>query len=226
MARGRLHKRFGKRRRKYADNPAPRSRSNPPLLTDVAELLGPGFAAFVATRFLTRIAAVQVEKWKPSWGKHAGAVASIGSFLAAWFLAHRVKWLEKYHTPLVVGSGIATGQSIMQLYLPRVGWIVSDATPELNDVASGTGSLSPATQMDVLTQNGFSPTNEDPNDFQYNDSYDAGIFARDQQQHHHHRQQAPAAQAPSSSTDDDDLSDLDIQADASMGGIFAGGVAG
>ncbi|HEY4266674.1 MAG TPA: hypothetical protein VGM94_00650 [Galbitalea sp.] len=231
MARGRLKKRFGKRR--YTDNPAPR-RSNPPLLADLVEFIAPGFAGFAATRFLTRIAAVQVEKWKPSWGKHAGAVASLASFFSAWFLAHRVKMLEKYHTPIVVGSGIAAAQSLIQLYIPRLGWMVSDATPELDDVASGvTSSTSGDTTTQMLTANGFTASNDDPSDYTFNDEYDAGIFSRgDQaQRQHHQRQQQPPAAAPTaatgSSTDDDLLAELDMQDQGSggAGGIFNGNLA-
>jgi hypothetical protein len=119
----------------------------------------------------------QVAQRAPSWGKHAGAVASVGSFLAAWFLAHKWKWLEKWHTPIVVGSAIAAGQSLLQIYAPNLlGWIVSDATPETLAAAAGTaqGALSAPDQQ--LAQLHLQPTNEDPNEFTYNDSYDAGRY--------------------------------------------------
>lgn len=229
MARGRMHKRFGKRRRHH-DNPSPKR--NPPLLTDVAEFILPGFAGFAATRFLTRIAATQIEKRKPSWGKHAGALASLASFFSAWFLAHRSKFLEKYHTPLVVGSGIAALQSIIQLYIPRVGWMVSDATPEMletavdpTQVASGNG-VTPA----QLTAAGFNLTDDDPQDYQYNDSYDAGIFSKNGNGHHHQRPPVSSSgapqQSPPATTDDDDiLSELDASTPqgAGVGGVFSGG---
>lgn len=163
MARSRLH-------RRYVKTP----KHNPPLFTDLAEFVIPGFGGFAATRFLTRIAGTQVAQRAPSWGKHAGAVVSVSSFLAAWFFAHRVKWLEKYHTPIVVGSAIAAAQSLLQLYAPNLlGWIVSDASPEI--AAATTGKLS--TQDQQLAQMNLLPTNEDPNEFRWDDMYDAGRYS-------------------------------------------------
>ena len=100
MARSKLHRRYRKRRNPDSSGP----RANPPLFTELAEFIGPGFAGFAATRFATYLAATQVAKRKPTWGKPAGAAVSIGAFLAAWLLAHRWKWLAKYQTPIVVGA--------------------------------------------------------------------------------------------------------------------------
>jgi hypothetical protein len=164
MARSRLHRRYVKKTFK----------ANPPLFTDLVEFVIPGFGGFAATRFVTRVAMTQVAQRAPSWGKHAGAVASVGSFLAAWFLAHKWKWLEKWHTPIVVGSAIAAGQSLLQIYAPNLlGWIVSDATPEL---AAGTAQAALTAPDQQLAQLHLQPTNEDPNEFTYNDSYDAGRY--------------------------------------------------
>jgi hypothetical protein len=164
MARSRLHRRYVRTSPKH----------NPPLFTDLVEYVAPGFGGFAATRFLTRVASTQVAQRAPSWGKHAGAVASVGSFLAAWFLAHKVKWLEKYHTPIVVGSAIAALQSLLQLYLPNaLGWMVSDATPEL----AGAAQSKLSAQDQQLAQMRLQPTDEDPNEFIYNDAYDAGRYS-------------------------------------------------
>jgi len=207
MARSRLNRRY---KRKAKRNPAaPSYRPNPPVWTEIAELAGPGFGGFAASRFLTRAATTQIAKRAPSWGKHAGAAAAIGSFLAAWFLANRWKWLEKYHTPIVVGSAIAAAQSLIQLYLPSIGWIVSDATPEL---ASADQSLSVAPQnMHLL------PTNDDPSEFTYNDSFDAGRYGHQQPPPPTSAGTGPGGPAPS------DMSDLaidDVIGAANLG-VFA-----
>lgn len=166
MARSRLH-------RRYVKNSG--LKHNPPLFTDLVEFVVPGFGAFAATRFATRVAMTQVAQRAPSWGKHAGAVVSVGSFLAAWFLAHKWKWLANWHTPIVVGSAIAAGQSLLQIYAPNVlGWIVSDATPELAASAAQSAISAPDQQ---LAQMQLQPTNEDPNEFMYNDAYDAGRYS-------------------------------------------------
>jgi hypothetical protein len=161
----RLHKRY-RHRRKSREGSAPRR--NPPLITELGEWIGPGFAAFAATRFGTRIAATQIAKKKPSWAKHAGAIASVAAFAAAWLLAHRVKFLAKYHTPIAVGAGIAALQSLIQLYVPKLGWMVADATPEI--------AHTPAPAQPQLPAN-FELLDDDPSIYTYNDAYDAGRYA-------------------------------------------------
>lgn len=206
MARSRLSKRYKRRLRKNPGT-APRLRANPPLFSELAEFIGPGFGGFAATRLLTRIAATQIAKRKPSMGKHAGAAASIGSFLAAWFLAHRVKALEKYHTPIVVGAGIAALQSLIQLYVPKLGWMVADASPQIAEEARAKQVRGPRPE-DVEPLD-----DEDPNMYTYNDSYDAGRSDRTQTR----------ADQSASSSDVDDLDDLDLQdvGQGVGGGIFS-----
>lgn len=164
----RIHRRYKHRRNRGGSEPSPRR--NPPLFTDLAEWVGPGFAGFAVTRLVTRIASSQVAKAKPSLGKHAGAITSVGTFLAAWFLAHRWKVLAKYHMPITVGAALASIQSLVQLYIPKIGWIVADPTPEI-----ATSALTPqqiaATQMEVV------PVDDDPNEYVYNDAFDNGRYA-------------------------------------------------
>lgn len=188
----RLHKRYGRKR----TNEGGGFRSNPPLLTDMAEFIGPGFASFAATRFLTRIAAVQLARKKPSWGRHAGAITSVASFAAAWFGAHRVKVLEKYHTPIVVGSAIAALQSLIQLYVPKLGWMIADASPQLAEELQLTA---PAAQTLNLPP-GVELLDEDPNLYSYNDSFDNGSST-------------PKTQAQ---RDDELLSDLNLDDSADL----------
>lgn len=212
----RIHRRYRKNKKHKSEGGT--RRHNPPLLKDMLEYIGPGFAAFAITRFGTRIVATQIAKWKPSWAVHAGAAASVGSFLAAWLLAHKVKWLEKYQAPLMVGSAIAAAQSLIQLYAPNLlGWAVSDATPQLasgssaNSLSSGqTVTMADGTQLQV--------TDDNPADFTYNDSFDAGRYTGSSGQTTGSATgQAPAA-APAATGDDELLADLDLDTN---GGIFA-----
>jgi hypothetical protein len=207
MARSRLHKRYKRRYRRNPDGGS--ARSNPPLFQDIAEFIGPGFAGFAATRLLTHVAATQIAKRAPKLGKHAGAAASVGAFLSAWFLANRVKWLAKYQMPLIVGSGLAAAQSLLQLYIPKLGWMVSDASPQIAAEASAR-SLGP-------NPDNLQPIDDDPNEYVYNDSYDAGRV--DSTQHRADQQAATSAAPPP----DDDLSDLDLEemGQGVGGGIFA-----
>lgn len=109
---------------------------NPPMMEDLAELILPGFGGYAATKFLHRIISVQLTKRYPNAGKHVAAASTIGSFLAAWLLAHRVKRLAEYHTPIVIGSAIASIQTLVQTYFPRYGWMVSDVQPDALPAAS------------------------------------------------------------------------------------------
>lgn len=174
----RLRRRLHKRYRRNPSSSAPAR--NPPLLAEIGGFILPGFGGFAATRFLTRLASTQVAKRKPSLGKHAGVIASVGSFFAAWFLAHRIKWLAEYQQPIVVGAGLAAIQSILQLYFPMIGWMVSDASPA--ELEEGNGS----TQQIVTAPNGrqfrmddLQPIDDDPNEFTYDDSFDAGRMSRE-----------------------------------------------
>lgn len=193
----RLHKRYGRHKR----NPES-YKSNPPLLTDIAEFVGPGFASFAATRFLTRIAAVQLARKKPSWGKHAGAITSIAAFVAAWWGAHRVKFLAKYHTPIVVGSAIAALQSVIQLYIPKLGWMISDASPQLD--AESQHLLAAGNQTSAQLAEGIEYLDEDSNEYIYGDGMDAGRTSTTQRA-------APTSAAQAKVASDDDLIDsLDL----------------
>lgn len=110
-------------------NPSRGPRPNPPMGVDLLEYIGPGFGAFAATRLLARFTAAQFARRFPAQAKHAGAVASVGAFLAAWFGAHRVKQLERFHHPIVVGAGIAALQTLVQTYIPKLGAMLAEPAP-------------------------------------------------------------------------------------------------
>lgn len=197
---GLVHRRYRKKKKR---SEASKPRPNPPLIQELAEFIGPGFAAFAATRFGTRIAAQTIAKKKPTWGKHAGAIASVGSFVAAWLLAHRLKWLEKYHTPIAVGAGIAALQSLIQLYVPKLGWMVADASPELAQVSAPIAASVPL-------PNGLEPVDEDPELYTYDERYDAGVRAA--------TTSTPAGPAV---LPDDELLDIDLDESESVGAFGA-----
>lgn len=206
---------LAKFKRRHKKNPGEPKR-NPPIGTDLVEYILPGFGAFAATRFMTRIAAVQISKRWPKYAKHAGAMASVGAFAAAWFGAHRVRFLEKYHHPIVIGSGLAAIQSLIQLYVPAIGWMISDASPELaatagastiSAVAGGTSgsSLLPSMASGAPpVPAGFQET--DANTwYSYNDAFDAGSQRGQQAQP---AQQPPASPMTSSAPDDGQIDDI------------------
>ena len=151
---------------------------NPPITTDVVYFLLPGFAAFAASRVATRTAAVQIAKRYPKAAKHAGAIAAIGAFAAAWWGAHKVKYLEKYHDAIVVGSGLAALQSLVQLYIPKLNNLIGQPCPEPvkllpSPVAARQITAPPAPTATVPA--GFKPTTANEW-YTYNDAYDAGGY--------------------------------------------------
>ena len=179
-------------RKKYRRNPSEStSSSSRPMLEEIGAFVGPGFVGFAATRFLTRIASQTIAKKKPSLGKHAGALASVGSFLAAWLLAHKWRAISRYQMPLIVGSGLAAAQSLLQLYVPKLGWMVADCSPE----------LAAAKQSSQLGPNAadLEPVDEDPSLYVYNDSFDAGRMSS-----------TSSGGNAASSNEDSDLTDLDL----------------
>lgn len=168
-----------RRRRKNPGEP----KRNPPLSTDIVHFLLPGFAAFAASRVATRMAAVQIAKRYPKAAKHAGAIAAVGSFAAAWWGAHKVKFLEPYHDAIVVGSGLAAMQSVVQLYLPKLSPVLGEPCPPQIQIpmpkTAAQIAAAPA-QVRVVAPsapipNGFTQTSA-REWYTYNDSFDAGGY--------------------------------------------------
>lgn len=184
-------------------------------ITEVGEFLLPAFGAFVATRFATRAVATTITTRWPAYAKHAGALASVASFAAAWTLAHRVKMLKKYSEPATIGAGIAALQSLIQLYLPRLGWVVSDATPELTDTSSATTQIPAST--DQTGTGDFEILDDDygAKDWRaFNDAGDPGAYRTPQAANKQQRQQAAAAASAADPNFDfsDDLDDMAMNA--------------
>ena len=116
-------KRSSKRAKKNNDIVA---KTNPPLAQDLAEFIVPGFAGYAGTRMTSRVVHGMILKKYPKLAKHASVLSTLGAATAAWLLVHRVEKIKQYHTPVVVGAGIAAIQTVVQAYLPKYGWMVSD----------------------------------------------------------------------------------------------------
>lgn len=193
--------------KRYRRNPETSSSSaSSPLLADLGELVLPGFGSFATARLLTRIVATQVAKKKPTWGKHAGALASIAAFFAAWWGGNKVKWLEKYQTPIMFGAGVAALQSVVQFYVPKLGWMVSDASPQLTEDQNL--QLDDGSQQPLVA--GVEYLDEDPNEYTYNDNFDPGVTAK------------PGAGSPKqAATEDEIINDLNME-DDELGDLHLG----
>lgn len=168
--------------------------------------VGPAIAAFAATRLLTRIAAVQISKRFPRAAPHAGALASIGTFAAAVIAGHKLPYVRDYQEPVIIGSGVAAAQSLIQIYIPKLGWVVSDASPDI--AATQKRKAVAAQQQQVQRQ--IPKQTADPD---YEDLDDAGWTSYNDA-HDHGRYAAPVpddrTKEPDTSADDTSEADQDI----------------
>jgi hypothetical protein len=192
---------------------------NPAFDWETWKPLGVGFAGFAGSCLLTRIASVQVEKRKPTWGRHAGVVSSAAAFVAALLLARKWQKTAPYETSLQYGTGIALAKTVIQTYFPKLGWMVTDASPEVAEAAQAKTLVAPQTA-------GLLPDDEEDDEdgwYQYNDAYDHGRHAKEAQP----RPPVPSAAAPArpaapAAATDDDVDDLLAElSDDDGGGVFA-----
>lgn len=114
------------RRRNKSKSRVPKLPANPPLGDDFMNLIAPAFVAYAGTRFLARIVHSLASKRFPRAGKHIAALSSVAAFAGSWTLIHRFEKTSKYHDGAVIGSAIAAGQTILQTYIPKYGWMVGD----------------------------------------------------------------------------------------------------
>jgi len=208
-----LARKYRKRHR-----PAGQPRPNPAssFMAEVTDVILPGFAGFAAARFATRMATIAVGKRWPKFARHAGALASLSVLGFSWFGAGRIKAISKYQDGLLLGSSIGTLQTLIQTYIPKLGWIVAEVAPaEL--AAPAAGALSGG---DGLPDEEWG---------YYNDAFSSGRYPAPVPRSQHGA--APAAvvtaSAASSQTAQEQAAIDDfmneISADVGGGGIFAGG---
>src|SRR5690606_29093616 len=126
---------------------------------------------YAGTRLLQRIAYAQLSKRFPKAARHLAAGSGLAVFAAVWFLLHRIKRLEKYHTPAAVGSAIAALQTIVQTYLPKFGWMVSDFQPTIGS-STAPAQIKAASSAAAPAAAALPPTAAD-----FMDDDDLGILA-------------------------------------------------
>jgi hypothetical protein len=220
-----LVKRYRRRRQKAArSNPSSSPRRNPPVLTDLFMDIGPGFAAFAANRLATRAASVAISKRWPQLAPHAGVIASAATTALAWLGAHRVKVLEPFHTPIILGSAIATGQTVLQTYFPKLGWIVSDASGDVQAPAQQMTVTNGAGGQQVMSPDDFVVTDENDAWYSYNDARDPGpTYTKQRQKANTANAAQTAAQAPAQAAqaDDGDDSIFDVLEDQEGGDAWS-----
>jgi len=124
------------RRRNKKPAPRPQSSKNPPLGQDFKDLVVPAFVTYAGVRLTTRIVHNLTAKRFPRLSRHLAALSSVAAFAGAYTLVHRFEKTKKYHDGAVVGSAIAAGQTVIQTYVPRYGWMMADLDPPKPAVAA------------------------------------------------------------------------------------------
>lgn len=118
------------KRRRRRRNPAPESASSG-IVAEATEVFLPALGGYVATKLATRLVYTLVQRRMPKLGKHAGALAGVASFGAAYYFAGKVKQLRDYEQPIIIGSAIAAGAAVARTYFPKkYAWVVADYRPE------------------------------------------------------------------------------------------------
>jgi hypothetical protein len=117
------------------------AKGNPPPMQDVMEFILPGFAGYAGTRLASRIVHGVVIKKYPKLAKHASVLSTFTAAAGAWLAVHRIEKIKQYHTPVVVGAGIAALQTAVQAYLPKYGWMVSDHNIKAKSAAAAAAPI-------------------------------------------------------------------------------------
>jgi hypothetical protein len=135
----------------------------------------------------------------------------VGTLLALWFFGHKWKWLAKYQMPAVVGSTIATIQSLVQLYFPnKLGWVLGDPGQSILGQQVAQQQIAAGSRAPELPDH-LEEISDDPRWYTYNDAYDAGRQAHVQK---------PVPSAPGVPPIPNEVQDDDERLAA---GIFGGG---
>jgi len=101
---------------------------NPSGLAGFSQMALPAFGAYAATRFVSRVTYVQLSP-RTKFAHHLSVGASAGVTLLAWLAGEHISSLKKYDSAILLGSSVATLQALLQTYVPKFGWIVSDHLP-------------------------------------------------------------------------------------------------
>lgn len=196
-ARGAQAKARARSRRRNGDD-APRANPSGFMaeLYEVGELVLPAFAGYAGGRLISRVAYVQLSKKYPRAAKHLAAGASAAAVLATYFALPRVKKFASYQVPATLGAAIASLQTLVQTYLPKFGWMVSDYRNGLTTSMSTPAAI-PAAATGPFTAEDLALLNGDATDLD-----DEGGMDIDPK--------GPTYDAQSGVIDDGDFDDLDM----------------
>lgn len=98
-------------------------------LVSIATGAGAGFAGYAVTRLLSRVAYSLVVKRFPRLADHIAVGVSAGGAVGIYLTTRYWERASAYQEPAMVGAGVALLQVVVQTYLPKFGWVVSDLDP-------------------------------------------------------------------------------------------------
>lgn len=126
--------RFLKKAKKKAPKAERTPRSNPSTtaLMELGTTIGAGAGAYAANRLGTALIVKVLGSRLGAIGKHLSPMASLGLAALIWFVAERWAALRRYGTSIIVGSGIAVVQTILNRYLPGIEVLLNSASVPLS----------------------------------------------------------------------------------------------
>ncbi len=122
---------------------------------DMAIQVGSAFAGYGGSRVVARLLYTALRKKYPRLAPWSGSGAAAMVFLAIWLGGSKVKSLQKYHTALTIGAGIALLQNVIRTWIPKLGLLVGDyqqdsTTPAALPPQQNRQAVAPA-QIDAAT---------------------------------------------------------------------------
>jgi hypothetical protein len=107
-----------------------RPKPNPNEDVGVLYNLGAGFGGYAVVRLFARMIYSQAIKRVPKLASHVHFAAGVLGATGVYFGSKYWKRMSEYHEGALIGAGIALLQTGVQTYVPKLGWIVSDISPE------------------------------------------------------------------------------------------------
>lgn len=88
----------------------------------LGENLIAGAGAYAGSRVVSRIAHALVNSKWPQYAKHADPIASAASLAGVWIATSKVRKLEPYKVPAMIGAVIALIQSVLTTWMPGLAY--------------------------------------------------------------------------------------------------------
>ena len=101
-------------------------RKNPGKLEATAYSLAAGVAGYAVSKFASRLAYAQTIKRFPKVANHAKALTPVAAAFGVHFGSKYWSKSAEYTEEITIGASVAAVQAIVQTYLPKFAWLISD----------------------------------------------------------------------------------------------------